>query len=145
MNKDPYLQFRHAEGLGDIIACILHSKMFSFITYSILGSKDYCNACNQRRQALNVLFPIAFWKFFFKDNEEKQKDLEKYFLNSFEEKKETETTLETENFKQDKNKKDIDILDHSNDKNEIYNYILISQTESGFDDYIIKSFIYKKQ
>lgn len=143
MNKDPYLQFRHVEGIGDLIACILHSKMFSFITYTILGSKEYCSACNKRRQALNTIFPFRFWKFFFDTYEEKEKDLEKYFTDL------QNTTTDFNDKKEEISKNisehtEIDIINHDVTNTEIPNYTLISQSDSGFENFIIKTFIYKK-
>jgi hypothetical protein len=65
--KSPDLKFRYAIGLGDLFACILHSKVLGWLTYLITGSDKPCAICNQRRQAWNILFPIKFWRLFFKN------------------------------------------------------------------------------
>jgi hypothetical protein len=134
MNNNPYLQYRHSEGLGDLIACTLHSKLISPITKFITGSREMCISCDKRRQALNFIFPIPFWRIFFKNYEEKLKDFQLYF--EFEEKQE-----------------DINIQDDSvieqpilEEKNlEIPKYEIVNESTSEIDDYIFKTIIYKKK
>ena len=65
--NNPSLKLRYSIGLGDIIACLLHSRPFGWITKIITGKDKPCSQCSQRRQALNILFPIPFWKLFFED------------------------------------------------------------------------------
>jgi hypothetical protein len=146
MNKDPYLQFRHSEGLGDVIACILHSKFFSFITYSIVGS-EYCSACNKRRQALNILFPLPLWKIFFENYEHKKNDLQKYFNQNDSLISEEQTPIVEKEITQENavNLQDFNILNNENIINsDEESYILISESKSEFDNFLIKTLIYKK-
>ena len=70
MNKTPDLKFRYAKGLGDAVACFLHSKPIGWLVHLITGQDKPCNQCSVRRYALNTLVPIPFWKLFFKDEKE---------------------------------------------------------------------------
>jgi hypothetical protein len=135
MNNNPYLQYRHSEGLGDIIACTLHSKILSPITNFITGSNEICSACNKRRQALNYIFPIPVWKIFFENYNKKNEDLEKYFDLKNEENSE-EISIE------DKEHEEL-VIEESN-KN-IPEYNILTESTSVFDDYLFKLIIYKKK
>ena len=66
--------------MGDIITCILHSKYIGHITHFLTKNKKRCFSCEQRAYALNILFPIRFWKFFFKTFDEKTKALREDML-----------------------------------------------------------------
>ena len=66
-HKNPDLNIRYAVGIGDLVACILHSKPLSWLVKLITGKEDPCPKCSKRRQALNILFPFKFWKLFFRD------------------------------------------------------------------------------
>ena len=68
--KDPSLKLRYAQGLGDVVACILHSKLIGWLTKWITGKDKPCQLCSVRRQALNTLCSVPVWKIFFKDLEE---------------------------------------------------------------------------
>lgn len=68
--KDPYLKIRYAQGVGDVVGCILHSKAFGWLTKIITGQSKPCQKCSKRGYALNVLFPIPFWRLFFRTKEE---------------------------------------------------------------------------
>jgi len=68
--KDPYLKLKYAKGLGDIVACFLHSKPIGWLTKLITGKDKPCSKCFKRGNALNILFPIKIWKIFFKTEEE---------------------------------------------------------------------------
>jgi hypothetical protein len=70
MSKTPDLKFKYANGLGDLVACSLHSKALSWLTKLITGEDKPCTKCSMRRHALNILFPIQYWKLFFKDEKE---------------------------------------------------------------------------
>jgi len=70
-------KLKYAVGLGDFIAVVLHSKLVGPLTYLITGQFEPCAACSQRRMALNILFPIPFWKLFFKDIDEYHESLKK--------------------------------------------------------------------
>jgi hypothetical protein len=84
--KHPKLRLRNAEGLGDIVACILHSKFIGIITHFITGNDKPCQTCSQRAYALNVLFPIKVWRLRFKDRESflisLKKEYDEYNLNN---------------------------------------------------------------
>jgi len=149
MNKNPDLQFRYAKGLGDIVACILHSKALSWLTFKITGKKEPCKVCSIRRDALNVLFPIPLWKFFFKN----EKDALFSYKNStqkdgFEVKVNDSNTSAsmfkgtTENLPINPNK--VITLEEINDKKNIKNYICISDSDNYSGDLLIKVQIYKK-
>jgi hypothetical protein len=79
--KDPYLKVRYARGVGDLIACFLHSKPVGWLTYLITGKKEPCKQCSQRRNALNVVFPIKFWKLFFKNEKSLIQSLSKELID----------------------------------------------------------------
>ena len=65
-NPDPYLFFKYNRGIGDFVASILHSKAFGWLTKLVTGKDKPCSMCSRRADALNVLFPIPFWRLFFK-------------------------------------------------------------------------------
>jgi hypothetical protein len=67
---DPSLKLRYANGLGDIVTCILHGRIFGKIVHFLTKKDKPCNTCSQRAQALNVLFPIKVWKLFYKTPQE---------------------------------------------------------------------------
>lgn len=146
MNKNPYLQYRHAEGLGDIIACTLHSKLISPITYFLTNKKEMCVSCDKRRQALNFLFPIKFWKLFFSDYETKENDLDSYF-NKEPEVIESESIINESEAVDDDN----DTNDNSNILTGVEsrvilpkNCIILRETEIEIDGMFFKTLIYRK-
>jgi hypothetical protein len=67
IGKAPDLKFKYVNGMGDFVACILHSKPVGWLTYLITGSKTPCTTCSMRRNALNILIKFPLWKLFFKD------------------------------------------------------------------------------
>ena len=69
--KEPKLKFKYALGIGDIIACVLHSKIISPLTKLITKKDKPCASCSLRIQALNILFPLPLWRCFFKSEFEK--------------------------------------------------------------------------
>lgn len=75
MKKNPILKLRYSNGLGDIIKCILHSKYIGKITHIITKTDTPCPSCSERATALNILFPIPLWKFFFKSVNDRDKFL----------------------------------------------------------------------
>ena len=79
---DPTIKLKYAEGLGDFISWFLHSKPIGLITYLITGELAPCSKCNNRRLALNILFPIPFWKMFFKSVEMYNISLKSDYENS---------------------------------------------------------------
>jgi hypothetical protein len=95
--KNPNLKIRYAKGLGDLIACMLHSKLIGWFTHFLTGQNQPCSTCSQRAMALNILFPIPFWKLFFKNIEEMQQsfieDLKNNGYEVIENKNDKEMTL----------------------------------------------------
>jgi hypothetical protein len=75
MVKSPDLKFRYSIGMGDIVACFLHSKPINWLTYFITKKDKPCTICSQRRHALNILLPIPFWKLFFENRLELLEEL----------------------------------------------------------------------
>jgi hypothetical protein len=137
MNKNPQLQCRHSEGLGDLIACILHSKFISPVTNLLTGSKEICFSCNKRRQALNYIFPIPFWKIFFENYDKKTEDFQKYF--ELEDKKEENNDIIIQN-----NEELVEyVIEEKNIS--IPEYKILSESSTEIDDYIFKIIIYKKR
>lgn len=80
--EQPDLNLRYSVGLGDIVASILHSKTVSWLTHLITGEKKPCSSCSKRRQALNVIFPIKLWKFYFKSEIDYLKNLTDHYVKS---------------------------------------------------------------
>jgi len=64
--KLPDLKFKYVNGLGDLVAAILHSRCFGWLTKLITGKDKPCEICSMRRHALNVLVHLPLWKMFFK-------------------------------------------------------------------------------
>ena len=64
---NPHLYFKYNQGLGDFVASFLHCKAIGWLTKLITGKSEPCQICAKRGMALNVLFPIPFWRLFFKD------------------------------------------------------------------------------
>jgi hypothetical protein len=77
---NPYLFLRYNQGLGDFVASLLHSKILGWLTKLITGKSEPCKVCSKRADALNVLFPIPFWRLFFKDQKEMYISLNKDLL-----------------------------------------------------------------
>lgn len=149
--KDPLLKFRYTHGLGDIIACILHSKLIAPITYNITGQKTPCQTCQIRRQALNILFPISLGFFFFKNKEEQKQAFIADAKDYGYEIEETENSHSSEN-KEDpiyeepivNNFNELEPETLSNAKNSYSDYTLTRTIETDQDDLKIVLNIYKK-
>ncbi len=69
---NPTFKLRYAEGVGDIVKCFLHSRLFGPITKIITGQSAPCDACQMRSIALNILLPVPIWRIFFKNKEERR-------------------------------------------------------------------------
>jgi len=145
--KDPYLKFRYSRGVGDVIACILHSKFFGWLTKIITGKSKPCSTCSKRADALNILFPIPFWKLFFKNAESMIQALETDLKDFGYETSITEDGLGVSSFKSDeielKNSENTNNIDY-NENDYIKNYSLINSGENILGDFLIKTEIYKK-
>lgn len=138
-DKNPDLMFRYSKGLGDAVACLLHSRYLKEITRLITGKDKPCQVCSMRRNALNVLFPIPFWRFFFKNKEEAFGSLvETYKDQGFDvkinEDNQTLTAFSVEPANQD------EIFFKSKNTE----YKLVNDSESEYGDLIVKVQIYKK-
>jgi hypothetical protein len=139
--KEPKLKFRYAVGLGDIIACSLHSKAISWLTFLLTGKKKPCIKCSKRINALNVLAPISIWKLFFKDVEHYkqsyERDLQNYADYSNERKQ-----FELQNILQ----KDKEVVNQQviiPKIEPISGYRLISSSQEKIDGYLVRHQIYK--
>lgn len=76
---NPIKKIKYAHGLGDVITCFLHSRYFGVVTYLITGKLEPCGKCDNRRKALNILFPIPVWRLFFKTYEDLNKHLDEEY------------------------------------------------------------------
>ena len=142
MNNNPYLQYRHCEGLGDIIACTLHSKLISPITKLVTGKTEICHACDKRRRYLNFMFPINISKLFFKTPEEKIKDLEKYFVNN-NQNSDIDEYISDSSLNKDYNAT-LPLNQKYKDSNIKEGYIIINNNEIEVEGFLYKTIIYKK-
>jgi hypothetical protein len=157
MNLNPFLQYRHANGFGDFIACTLHSKYINPITIAITGKDGLCAACDARRQALNVLIPIPFWKLFYKSEEERENSIKKHLYYKDENGKETpmslvttENNTETDDEKLEKkiqiNNEEFDtkIIKNVPEIENIENYEFVNSSDVELENYILRTIVYKK-
>lgn len=155
--KNPFLKCRYARGLGDIIGCILHSKFLSWLPLLLTGKKEQCQACSQRAQALNTLFPIPVWRLFFKNFSELNLSIKKDFEDMgyevvYDEEKNALSATSQQEIREENKKyinnetsnehKNIDFSKTINNK-EGKPYTLINVNNLEFENYIIKTEIYK--
>jgi hypothetical protein len=152
-NKSPDLKFRYAQGLGDIIACFLHSKPVSWLTVLITGKKEPCKQCSIRRNALNTLLPIKFWKLFFENEKELVLNLsEDYKKNGY------NVNLDLEKLTVSTSKADsgnliepINAVEPIQETPRVLNtddlskYTLVTSDTNRCDNFLIKLEIYKKK
>lgn len=149
MNLNPFLQYRHAIGLGDFVACTLHSKYINPITTAITGKDGLCAACDARRQSLNILVPIPFWKLFYKSEQEKEDNIKKFLYYKDEDGKETPLDL-VDNTKIDDNEEIYEqtfqekILKNIPHIEVVENYEFINSSDVELDNYILRTIVYKK-
>jgi hypothetical protein len=152
-SKTPDLKLRYAIGLGDIIACTLHSKAFSWLTRLITGKDKPCGECSIRRNAWNIIFPIRVWKLFYKSKLEFIHDLAadyrghgyKVTIN------EENETISLSKFTSIDDNSDIAIEHKKNKeqlenqiKNQINDYHLMDEKFQQTDNMIIKTQYFKK-
>ncbi len=149
--KNPNLKIRYAKGLGDFIACILHSKPIGWFTHFISGQKEPCSACSQRAMAINILFPIPFWKLFFKNFEEMEqsfiKDLKNNGYEVIENKNKKEMTLiqnKVEPFKKIELEKQLNQQLEKQLSEIKISKQLINSSKTEIGDYIVQVNIFKK-
>jgi hypothetical protein len=153
-----FSKIRYAQGIGDVCAAVLHSKLVGPITYLVTGKLEPCNTCQNRRTALNFLFPIPIWRLFFKNedayNEALNKEFEKFqkpldtkVHNISDEKK-----LEILDDSKDSSNNTVEIIndtadiqENSNNSDDIYkDYFLISENRTEHESVLIVNRIYKK-
>jgi hypothetical protein len=127
--KSPKLKYRYAEGVGDIVACTLHSKLFGWLTKLLTGKDKPCQMCSKRAYAMNVLFPIKVWRLYFKTHEE--------FSKAFTE----------ENIRYDQQLKPISIKNQKLPKieDDLGDYKLYSKTETKLGEYLVRVLMYTKK
>lgn len=149
--KDPYLKFRYSRGLGDLIACILHSKLLGWLTKLITGKNKPCSICSQRANALNVLLPIPVWRLFFKDRETMVSALKLDLEESGYQVEFTDDKLGLSSFKANitesansENNTTPPTIDYS-DVSYMNNYMLVTSGENILGDFLIKTEIYKRK
>ena len=142
--KQPDLMFRYAKGLGDAVACFLHSKYVGWLTHAITGTDKPCEMCSHRRQALNILFPIPFWRLFFEDEKELHGDLYlEYKEQGYNVTKNDETQMifASKSF----------IEENEEEKppegffeNKLEKYTLVNESETDYDGLLIKVQVFKE-
>jgi len=152
-----FSKIRYAQGVGDVIAAILHSKVVGPITYLVTGLLEPCGTCQNRRTALNLILPIPIWKLFFKTediyNDQLNKDFKKIqgdigLKTPDKPLEDIEKTIE-----EIKNSYDVDTekSNNSDDKpldntiEDFYkDYFLISENRTDYENVLIVNRIYKK-
>jgi hypothetical protein len=141
--KDPQLKLRYARGLGDVVACFLHSKLIGWLTKLITKKDKPCSRCSKRINALNVLLPFRAWKLFFKSEEEYIESLKKDltecgYTHSFSADSRAYSiskvtrTPQTEELKETESEEDIKSK-----------YILMATSDNYTADFYIKTQVYK--
>jgi hypothetical protein len=153
-----FSKIRYAQGIGDVCAAILHSKLIGPITYLVTGKLEPCNTCQNRRTALNLLLPVPIWKIFFKSedayNEKLNKEFEKFQNNIkpkfiedpivsvdslTETEKETSIVKETVDIIEDKKEITESVVD------DYYkDYFLMAENRTEHETLLIVNKIYKK-
>jgi hypothetical protein len=156
--KNPFLKCRYARGLGDIIGCTLHSKFLSWLPLLLTGQKEQCQACSQRSQALNVLFPIPIWRLFFKNQKELNLSLKKDFEDlGYEVTYNPENNALSANIQKENRIENNQYLNHNEvpdehkkvdfsktiKNNNGQEYKLVNSNNTEFENYFIKTEIYK--
>lgn len=153
--KDPFFKIRYASGLGDIIKCILHSKLIGPITKLITKQETPCSACLTRAQALNILFPLDLWWLFFKSKEDQKNQFIKdaiaygYEVGSCEQKQEEKNNLEESLTQQSEelrinNFNSLEENASSSNSSFINEDNLVQKIETSLKDYNVVISFYKK-
>lgn len=146
--NDPSLKIRYAQGLGDFIKCILQSKLIYRITEFFIKNSKSCSTCNNRAWALNVLFPIPFWRIYFKTVEEMDKSLLNDLLD-FGYKISDEKEMQNCNCEEMQNlisslQNELFSLTYKVNLKNYKEYNLISESETDHDNIKISTSVYKK-
>lgn len=135
--KNPKLRLRNAEGLGDIVACFLHSRVMGRITHFITGKDKPCQTCSQRAYALNVLFPIKVWRLRFKDRES--------FIEALKQEYKEYNLKETATIKNPETEEASAINIEKPKIESIIGYNLVSNSDESLGDYLVRVQIFKKK
>jgi hypothetical protein len=156
-HRNPDLNIRYAVGMGDFIASILHSKSLSWLVKILTGNNKPCTSCSKRRQALNLLFPIKFWKIFFKNEITYLEDLKNFYVKcgfnasvNYQNKYVTVSKFEevpiypknitnTEEISQQSTEQNTQL-----NVNKLQGYIFLSSNEVTLGDHLVKIQYYKK-
>lgn len=147
-DKDPSLKFRYSRGLGDAIAAILHSKAIGWLTKLITGNNKPCKMCSERATALNILFPIPFWKIFFRNAEDLVQSLAKEMKEAG-----YEVELTPDKLGLSSSKAKIKVHSEENPEENFYqqkidenldNYRLLTSGDNIAGEFMIRTQIYKK-
>jgi hypothetical protein len=148
VNKNPRLKCRYAMGVGDLIACILHSKYIGILTHFITGKKEPCEMCSARAEAFNILLPIPFWKLFFTSESELIKSLSQELKNAGYEVETSPDGKGVSSFKVTETpNQELENLNTINNpaKNFFTNdYFEIGSTDNYIGEFLIKTIIYKQ-
>jgi hypothetical protein len=123
---NPKLKLKYVTGLGDLIACFLHSKCIGWFTKILTGKSEPCEICSQRSKALNLLVPMKIWKLFFKN--------EKEFLNSLS----NEYTIYSQNKKENIAKKETQQPQVPSVNINLKGYTFISSSDTNIGEYLIR-------
>lgn len=149
MNSDPLLRYRYAEGLGDIVACTLHSKYIQPITSFLAKKEKTCAACQNRRNALNILFPIKFWKLFFKNQDEMLEDLDSEFkkiklywqMNTADG---NSIPMKYSDIRRHLDYKDKDPIPTQVQLEEIPDFVIVNKSDTSVGDFVIRNIVFKR-
>jgi hypothetical protein len=151
LGLDPSLKLKYANGLGDIITCILHGKVFGKLVHLLTKKDKPCSKCSRRAQALNVLFPIKVWKLFFKTPQDVAESLAKEmeaagYTSSFSKNRENVSfsKVEENDIENDDNFVYNETTETGNYNSSLDNYKIISNNSSTVGDLLIKIEIYQK-
>jgi hypothetical protein len=150
-----FKKIRYAQGVGDVCAAILHSKLIGPITYLVTGDLEPCPKCQNRRTALNLLFPIPFWRLFFKNDDFYNKSLNQDFEKIKKEtpiiEKITEKPRELPSSSFIEKNDDILIesnnepqIQSSNNSDSFEDYMLVSESRTEHENLLLVNRIYKK-
>jgi hypothetical protein len=141
----PDLNIRYAVGVGDFVASILHSKALSWLVGLIMGKNEICIKCSNRRKALNILFPIKFWKFWFKTDIEYLENLAEFYrkcdFNAIVNYEKRYVSVSKGDQPLDQNtlneqKKQTDVVD---------GYIIVNENDVSLGDFLVKTIYYRKK
>jgi len=150
-----FKKIRYAQGIGDVCAAILHSKLIGPITYLVTGDLEPCPRCQNRRTALNLLFPIPFWRLFFKNDDFYNKSLNKNFEkiakeNSFVDKitEEPREILSPSSIEKNDGlsieSNNETLIQQSNNSDIFKDYMLVSESRTEHENLLLVNRIYKK-